>query len=126
MKIYHRCLICLGSNFEREFHLDNAGRSLQRLFPDIVLGKIVLTEAEGDIAQPAYMNQAAIFHTDLSAETVVGILKDLERENGRTKFSKCEGRIPLDIDLLTYDKDILKPLDLEKSFVKLAVRMIPK
>ena len=125
MKIYHRCLICLGSNFEREIHLNNAGKSLQKLFPDIVLGKMIFTEAEGDIPQPAYINQAAVFHTDLSAEKVVGLLKNLERENGRTRFSKDEGKVPLDIDLLTYDNNILKPSDLEKSFVRQAVRMIP-
>ena len=42
--------------------------------------------------------------------------------NGRTPDSKKEGRIPLDIDLLSYDQQVLKPEDWQKEYVRLAFR----
>ena len=37
-------------------------------------------------------------------------------------FIKKEGRIPLDIDLLSYDQQVLKPEDWQKEYVRLAFR----
>ena len=51
---------------------------------------------------------------------VRSLLKEIEQTNGRTPQSKEEGRIPLDIDLLTYDQQVLKPLDLKKEYVRRA------
>lgn len=126
MKIYHECLVCLGSNFESEIHMKNAQKTLTRLFPGIIFGKSILTEAEGDVPQPAYMNQAARFQTELDPDAVNCLLKELERKNGRTSYSKSEGRVPLDVDLLKYDNRVLKPLDMAKSYVHDVVCLIPK
>ena len=51
---------------------------------------------------------------------VRSILKQIEQTNGRTPESKKEGRIPLDIDLLSYDQQVLKPEDWQKEYVRLA------
>ena len=125
MKIYHECLVCLGSNFESEKHMKNAQKTLSRLFPGIIFGKSIQTEAEGSIPQPAYLNQAARFQTELGPDAVTSLLKELERKNGRTSLSKEAGKVPLDIDLLKYDNRILKPADMEKSYVHEAILLIP-
>ncbi len=124
--INHDCLICLGSNFESEIHLEDARKSLKDLFPTIVFGESILMEAEGNLPQPAYVNQAASFQTSRTKESVNALLKQIEVENGRTPASKYIGRIPLDIDLLSYDQLILKPSDWSKEYVKKAVERLPK
>lgn len=118
----HTCLLCMGSNLDARLHLKNAEKALQRLFPEIEWGEIVETAPEKiDNGQP-FLNRAARFRTSLGMADVRSILKQIERTNGRTPASKKEGRIPLDIDLLSYDQQVLKPEDWQKEYVRLAFR----
>ena len=121
MHINHGCLVCLGSNCQAEFHLKNVERELNRLFHMVRMGKIVITKAEGDVVQPDYMNQAVSFSTDLPVEEVEILLKQIEKDNGRTADDKLKGTVPLDIDLLKYDEVVLRPGDLKKDYVKQAI-----
>ena len=100
------CLVCLGSNEEGEIHLTNARNALSRIFGQVDFGKPIVTKAEGTLVQPDYWNQAASFVTELSNEEVNAVLKRIEKENGRTPQDKLQGRVPLDIDLLVYDRKI--------------------
>ena len=121
----HKCLVCLGSNIDDIFHLKNAEYALIHSFQEVVMGTPVVTVAEGGMVQPDYRNQAARFVTDLDCESVIQILKQIERDNGRTADDKLVGRVPLDIDLLIYDDEIIKPCDLNKGYVQLAVQSLP-
>ena len=121
----HVCLVCLGSNSDPLVHLKNAHLALLRLFDKVEMGISVLTKAEGDIKQHDYWNQAARFITPLSADEVIAFLKQIEKDNGRTSADKSKGCVPLDIDLLMYDDQILKPQDLEKSYVKQTIHNLP-
>ena len=47
--------------------------------------------------------------------------KEIEKACGRGSDSKSTGFVPLDIDLLQYDGDILKPLDMQKEYVRRAL-----
>lgn len=113
--ISHTCLLCMGSNLDARLHLKNAEESLQRLFPGIEWGEIVETQPERISNPQPFLNRAARIHTSLAMTEVRSLLKEIEQTNGRTPQSKEEGRIPLDIDLLTYDQQVLKPLDLKKN-----------
>lgn len=120
----HTCLVCLGSNLEARFHLENAHTAFVRLFHEVRMGAIVKTVAEGDIIQPDYLNQAARFTTELGSEEVKTVLKSIEKENGRKPEDKQNGSVPLDIDLLIYDDKQLKPSDLSKTYVQLALQQL--
>lgn len=116
----HTCLLCMGSNLDALLHLKNAEDALQRLFPDIEWGGIVETVPEKIENPQPFLNRAARFRTSLPMTEVRNILKQIEQTNGRTPDSKKKGRIPLDIDLLSYDQQILKPEDWQKEYVRLA------
>ena len=105
----HTCLLCMGSNLDALLHLKNAEDALQRLFPDIEWGGIVETVPEKIENPQPFLNRAARFRTSLAMTEVRSILKQIEQTNGRTPDSKKEGRIPLDIDLLSYDQAFLRP-----------------
>ena len=118
----HTCLLCMGSNLNALLHLKNAEEALQHFFPDIEWGEIVETVPEKMENPQPFLNRAARFRTSLPMTEVRSILKQIEQTNGRTPESKKEGRIPLDIDLLSYDQQVLKPEDWQKEYVCLAFR----
>ena len=124
MNINHACLVCLGSNKDGHFHLMSAQQALLMHFNEVHMGQIVVTRAEGNIKQADYLNQAARFRTKLCVEDVERILKQIEKKNGRTFNDKMKGSVPLDIDLLVYDDILLRPNDLEKAYVKLALESL--
>lgn len=114
----HYCMLCLGSNFERETHIPQARQALVLHFPTIRFGEEMETEAIGCGFLSPFSNQLALFATTLSPEEVRSILKSIEKENGRLPEDKAQGIVKLDIDLLMYDDQILKPKDMEKDFIR--------
>lgn len=117
----HSCLLCLGSNYYRTAHMAYARRDLKKHFPDIRFGVEMETEAIGSRFLSPFSNQLARFSTLLSAEEVRSILKSIEKENGRLPEDKMYGVVRMDIDLLMYDEQILKPEDMEKEFVRIGL-----
>ena len=120
----HTCLLCSGSNYDRQIHIKAARLALSELFPNIRFSEEMTTEAIGDLFLSPFSNQVAIMETSLSMEEVRMILKRIEKENGRLPEDKAQGVVKLDIDLLMYDDMILKPQDMEKEFVKAGIASI--
>jgi 2-amino-4-hydroxy-6-hydroxymethyldihydropteridine diphosphokinase len=52
------------------------------------------------------------------------MLKDLEEEAGRTPEGKHQGIVPLDIDVLQWNEQILKPADMKRDYVREALRSL--
>lgn len=123
----HECLLCLGSNSNGMTHLQNAEKALNEIFPAIRWGEIVSTPAEGNTpCTLPYLNRAAVAYTPMDMETVKGILKRIESDNGRTPDSRQTGIVTLDIDLLKFDNRTLKPEDMEKDYVRRALQSLPR
>lgn len=118
---YHSCLLCLGSNIDRHTQMEAARSALASSFPNIRFGAEMDTDAIGSEYLSPFSNQLALFKTPLSPEEVRNILKQIEKENGRSHEDKARGIVKLDIDLLKYDGTILKPKDLEKDFIRQAL-----
>lgn len=114
----HSCLLCLGSNKDRELRMEAARKALRKHFAYILFGTEMETEAIGSGFLSPFSNQVARLTTPLSAEEVRTILKSIEKENGRLPEDKAKGIVKLDIDLLMYDDTVLKPKDMEKRYVQ--------
>ncbi len=114
----HTCLLCMGSNIEPSSCLSAARSALLSHFPSIRFSKEMVTEAIGSGFLSPFHNQVASFTTSLSAEEVRTILKGIEQSQGRLPEDKVQGVVKLDIDLLMYDEQVLKPKDMEREFVK--------
>lgn len=115
--ISHPCLLCMGSNINRDAQLEAAREALRRLFPDVRFGSEMLTEAIGEGFLSPFTNQMARFTTALSADEVHSRLKELERAAGRRPDDKAQGIVKLDADLLMYDNLILKPEDFKRTYI---------
>ena len=113
----HSCLLCLGSNSNRHFHMEEARKALMKLIPNIRFSEEMTTEAIGNKFLSPFSNQVAKLETSLTIEEIRSLLKKIEKDNGRLPEDKEQGIVKLDIDLLKFDDLILKPNDMEKDYV---------
>ena len=99
----HKCIICIGSNYNRKENLLLARKRLADLFPSIRF----TTERE---TQPLFFSEA-------EEEKVKKELKAIEKCAGRRPEDKKEEKVCLDIDLLSFDDRVLKPEDLKREYI---------
>ena len=82
------------------------------------------TEAIGSGVRSPFSNQVAKLETDYTLEQLRPLLKDIEAVNGRIPEDKAQGIVKLDIDILVYDHEILKPADLERDYVQEGIKTL--
>ena len=117
----NRAILCLGSNWDCESNIHSADELLREYFCPIHFSVPVYTEPVGLPASGLFLNQAVVAYTDSCLEEVRRSLKEMEKVLGRMPDSKEKGQIPIDIDLLLLNNEILKPADWEKEYVQLLV-----
>lgn len=112
------CLICLGSNYDREIHMNAARKALSETFPNIRFGEELETEAIGEGFSSPFSNQLATFQTSLTTDEIRQRLKEIELDNGRMPQEKSQGIVKIDIDILIHGSRILKPEDLKRDYIQ--------
>ena len=111
-------LLSIGSNTFAKTNIDKAKRMLSYLYPDIVFSQPILSEPEDDNFKYLFRNILASFRTDMSPEEVIDKIKQTERAVGRTPKDKYLGKVVIDIDLIKYNEDVLRPQELEKEYIQ--------
>lgn len=111
-------LLTIGSNTFAKTNIDKAKRMLTFLFPDIVFSEPILTEPEEDKYSYLFRNVLAVVDTDMAPEEVIDKIKQTERAVGRTPRDKYLGKVVIDIDLIKYGDNILRPQDYEREYVQ--------
>ena len=121
-------LLSIGSNTFAKTNIDKAKRMLAYLFPNIVFSDPILSEPEDDNFKYLFRNILACCTTDLNLEEVINKIKQTERAVGRTPKDKYQGKVIIDIDILKYDDEVIRPQDLEREYVQqlLAIFEIPE
>ena len=121
-------LLSIGSNTFAKTNIDKAKRMLAYLFPNIVFSDPILSEPEDDNFKYLFRNILACCTTDLNLEEVINKIKQTERAVGRTLKDKYQGKVIIDIDILKYDDEVIRPQDLEREHVQqlLAIFEIPE
>lgn len=113
----HICLICLGSNTNREQNILFAQKELKRYFETITFSKEQDTAPLFYTNRARFTNQVASISTPLSIEEITTIFKRIEAYVGRLPQDKTNEIVKLDIDLLTYDELVLKEKDLKREYI---------
>ena len=113
----HHCLLCMGSNTDRLKHLSEARKALTATFPDVCFGRLMETEAIGSGFYSPFSNQLASFTTTLLPDAIHAFFKQLERCSGRMPDDKAKGIVKLDVDLLMFDSEVLKPEDMQREYI---------
>lgn len=111
------CILCIGSNDRRRENLSLARRELSALFPAIRFATEQDTEPLYFTNPALFANQVAVFATELPKAGVLCALKAIEQRSGRLPGDKQQERVCLDIDLLCYAGEVLKPRDLKREYV---------
>ena len=117
----HRFVLTLGSNSEPQKHLSLAQAGLR----DLGLERLTLSPARESapisfgLSDALFTDQVAVGETSMELETFATQLKALERHTGRTpeQRKKHPEAIPVDIDLITWDRGILKPRDITRPYL---------
>jgi 2-amino-4-hydroxy-6-hydroxymethyldihydropteridine diphosphokinase len=113
--------IMLGSNTNPTSNLDQAKDNLALYFQIDACSNILATEPVGRHYLAPFLNIALKVQSRYLLEETKLILKRIEIEMGRTENCKQQGLIPIDIDLIFWNDDLLHR-DYERfSFVKACV-----
>ena len=102
-----RAAIALGSNLgDRQAMLAGAAAALGGILTDLKLSSAHETAYVGSgVAQPSYLNAAAVGETSLSARALLDALLATERQFGRERPYPDAPRT-LDLDLILYGMEI--------------------
>lgn len=102
--------ISLGSNVEREYHVQQGLHALAVAFDlpfeQLLLSSLFESEAVG-FSGNAFLNMVIGIKTSLSVEQVAIKLRSIEFNHGRTNDAKKFSPRTLDLDLLLYDDLII-------------------
>lgn len=91
---------------------------LLRSFPGIVFTPAIMSEPYNELYTFPFRNILAAFESELPPEEIIGKVKQVESGVGRTPHDKKIGRVLIDIDLIKYGDEILRPEDYERSYVQ--------
>lgn len=120
-------LLSIGSNTFAKTNIDKAKRMLLYLFPNIVYSDPILSEPEDDNFKYLFRNILGCCKTDMNLDELVSKIKLTERAVGRTPKDKYQGKVIIDIDILKYGDEVIRPQDIEKEYIQqlLAIFEIP-
>lgn len=114
----NKALISIGSNEDRENNLARCQALLASYFSDIRYSSTSVTSPYGSHYKNDFLNQLALVYTQLEEVSVYNILKQIEKEMGRSISDKEKGIVIIDIDLVIWNEKVLKPIDMERSYVR--------
>lgn len=114
----HYLLLSVGSNTYAKRNIEKAGQLLKRNIPGLIFTSCMESKPYGKQYKRSFLNILAWSSSELSKEEVIRMAKSIEVQMGRKPEDKAQGRVVVDIDLIQYDNDVLKPTDFERSYVK--------
>ena len=116
--------LCIGSNRDKAVNMKRAEAMLRAYFATIRFSPLMETQAIGCPDAERYLNQVAVCGCEEPLGEVQAALKRMEWEIGRRPTDKVSGRMPIDIDLLQWNDEVLKPADLQRCYVKEGLQAI--
>ena len=120
----NHCIILFGANVEPYANLSVALQALRTIAPDLYALPEALTVAAGGGEKPPYMNQLISLKTDLSASELTEQFKMLEKKLGRIPAHKAQGIVLIDIDLVYFNDELLKPFEASLPYVREGMKEI--
>lgn len=123
-KSLNRIILCLGSNRDKERNIARAAGRLGVCFTSFRTSEPVCTEAVDCPGAAPFLNQIAVAYTPLHPDEIKPVLKQIEGDLHRSPSDKQCGSIPIDIDLLQWNDQILKPGDMARWYVRDGIRRL--
>ncbi len=114
-------IVMLGSNMDKEKNMELVKIKLADYFEIIDQSKIIESEPVGEKYKHNFLNQAIKILSDDSAEQTAIHFKHIETEMGRSASTSKKGEVPIDIDLIFWNKELKRDDYTKYDFVKICV-----
>ena len=115
--IMNKVLLCIGTNEDTETNLRLCHQLLNSSFGEISYSDTSVTTPYGAHYKNDFLNQLAVIYTDQDKEEVHLQLKSIERQMGRHPQDKEKGIVKIDIDLVIWNEEVLKPADVSRKYI---------
>ncbi|MEY8244817.1 2-amino-4-hydroxy-6-hydroxymethyldihydropteridine diphosphokinase [Heminiphilus faecis] len=114
----NRVVVGIGSNTaDRDKRMAAAVDYFSASFSDVVVSSIYETlEWSGRYAP--YLNCVAEGLTDRPIEEITDELKQYEIDNGRTPEMKLTGAVTIDMDIVLWNDEVIRPVDMEREYFR--------
>lgn len=117
-------VIGVGSNSpERALMVERAIDMLRREFSHVKASHIYNTPPFG-AGTANYSNAVVTADTPMSADEVNALLKQYELEHGRDAASRLSGVVTIDLDLVYFNADCLRPHEITREYYLIGARSI--
>lgn len=127
MEKISKVVLGLGSNSgDRMAALSQAVVSLRDIIPDLCSSSFYETAPVGVNHHGPYMNAVACGSTPLGLIQLDTELKSLEVKAGRDEAARARREVPLDLDIVIYDEEIVRPRDFSQSFFQIGYQELHK
>ncbi|GAB6123376.1 2-amino-4-hydroxy-6-hydroxymethyldihydropteridine diphosphokinase [Dysgonomonas termitidis] len=113
----NKALLSIGTNEDRESNLSLCHQFLDNIFTDISYSDTSVTMPYGTTYRNDFLNQLAVIYTDRDMDEVIRLLKSIEKDMGRNGTDKKNGIVKIDIDLVIWNNNVLKPEDFTRSYI---------
>lgn len=113
----HKVLICIGSNTQSRYNMNRVKSILKSYFPTIQFTINIENKPFGENYKHWFLNTLGYFKSDLSKNEIISHCKHIEKTMGRLVEHKSEGKVIIDIDLIQWGDEIIKPDDFKRSYV---------
>ena len=122
-------IILLASNSEAEKNMTDARKRLHMAFLEGLhfsknhWSEAVVKEGHTPLSEEIsrYLNAVCVGQTDKTPEDVSSFLKQMEVEMGRLRGVEAQGRVAIDLDLVEWNGEILRPKDAVQGYYRVCL-----
>lgn len=118
----NKAILGIGSNYPDAYiRVEECCKRIKDMVEFAAFSSIYQTEAVGVKPAPPYHNCVALVDTSISYDKLKALFKDMEIKAGRNAKDKEQGLVIIDIDIVTWNNEVLKPADMERSYMKIGL-----
>lgn len=116
--------ILLASNSNGIENVNNARNRLMELFPngisfsEIIVSTPIDKNGMEKPDEPNYLNAICLAQSDATLDHIQFLLKQMETLMGRKKGSDVKDEVVIDLDLVVWNGEILRPWDVSQTYYK--------
>jgi 2-amino-4-hydroxy-6-hydroxymethyldihydropteridine diphosphokinase len=114
-------IVGLGSNIEPKKNIESARQLIRGHFTVLAESSFLRNPACGVTKQPEFINGAILVKTDLNQQDCKAVLKDFEKQMGRTPAMTGDAPRVIDFDIHVWNDEIVDPYFYEWPFIRLFV-----
>ena len=96
---------------------------MEQIAPMVVNSTTQYVDKDQPYSNP-YLNIVARLETTLDYDSLNKLFKELEVKMGRQKGSRNDDPVALDIDIVIFNDEVMRPRDLNSSYFKMGLEML--